>query len=279
MNIKKLLFVPMLLIAIIATAQKANLTLQPTPGKKYAMTFTSSVDMTQNISGMDMKVKATSVGEATMEIEQVEANGNIVTLISWNKIEGSSSAMGQDTTLLFDNLNLQTRTIYDSRGKVVSSEQINTEKAASPELAMIQQMVSNMKLPILAGKEVSQGETWLSHTTDTVEAAGSPFPMLTSTEETYTYAGVESKDNKEYQRINVVGPIEISGEGMQMGMNMSIEGSGMQEGYSLHDKNSLFPMFISIKVGFDMSIIISGGQNMAIPMTQNMVSETVFTEI
>lgn len=277
MNVKKLFILPVLFIAFGTMAQEVNLSLKPVVKKKYNVEVNSLINITQNMAGMEMKVNASSNGRAIMEIENVAPNGDVTILSTWHEIKAQSSVMGQDTTMNFENLNLTMKTTYDKTGKIIKNER--TDTTSNPAAAMIEQMATGMKLPILAGKTVKKGETWMSLTNDTIQPMGAPFSMMTETKDEYTFAGTETKDGKEYYRINQTGPLKISGEGSQMGMDMTVEGTGMNEGYSLLDKTTLLPAFIEGKVGMDMNIIVSGAQSMAIPMTQNITATVKITEV
>lgn len=279
MNVKKLIIIPALFIASIVCAQNVNLTMKPVAKSKYNIEVTSQVDVVQNMAGMEMKVNGSSVAKAVMEIEDVAANGDFTALTTWKEIKSSSSAMGVDTTMNFDNLNLVMKTVYDKTGKIVKNERISTETSSDPGLAMIEQIATGMRLPMLAAKTVKKDEKWSSNTNDTIKTPQSPFAMVTDITADYSFIGTESLEGVEYYRVNVSGPIKVSGEGSQMGMDMHIEGTGSNEGYSLHDKTTLFPALIEAKVGLDMSIIVSGAQSMAIPMTQNVTTITKFTEV
>lgn len=279
MNPKKLLALPALFIALGLLAQEANLTMKPAAKSKYNVEVTSLVDITQNMGGMEMKVKANSVAKAIMEIEEVTPDGNFTLLSTWKELKAFSSAMGKDTTLNYDNLNIAIRTVYDKSGKIIKTELIDKSSSTDIGVAAIEQFGTSMKLPVLSAKQTQKGEKWEWSTNDTIKTPQSPFAMAVEVTDEFYFAGTETKDGVEYYRINASGPTKVKGEGSQMGMEMSIEGTGTSESYSLHDKKTLFPVFIEGKIGQDMSIMVSGAQSMAIPMTQNTSTTTKFTEI
>ncbi len=279
MNTKKLLIVPALFIVLGVWAQEANLTIDPVAKKKYDIELNSTTNVTQNMGGMEMKMNSSSVAKVVMEIEEVTPNENFTVLSTWKEIKSTSSVMGKDTTVNFDDLHLEMRTVYDKSGKIIKNERVDKSTSSDPIFAMVEQMATGMKFPILPAKTVKKGDTWTSNRNDTIKPVESPFEMIINAEDKYTYAGVETKDGKEYYRINIEGPTKVSGEGSQMGMDMTIEGTGVNEGYLLLDKTTLLPAFVDEKVGLDMSIMISGAQSMAIPMTQNTSTTTKFIEI
>lgn len=279
MNAKKLFIVPVLFIALGVWAQEANLTMKPVAKTKYNVETSSLMDITQNMGGMEVKANGNTVAKAVLEIEEVAANGNFTILSTWNEIKATSSAMGKDTTMNFENLNLAIRTVYAKSGKMLKNERVGESTSNDPVFAMVEQMATGMKFPVLPVKTVKVGETWKSQTEETVAPAGSPLAMKVEATEECSFAGTTTKNGIEYYRINVSAPTKVSGEGSQMGMDMSIEGTGMSESHSEHDKKTLFPTFIEGKVGLDMSIMVTGAQSLAIPMTQNVTTRTTFTEV
>lgn len=279
MNAKKLLIIPVLLITLGTWAQEANLTMKPVAKKKYNVELNTQTDVTQSMQGMEMKMGATSFAKAVMEIEEIAANGDFTVLSAWKEIAVTSSAMGKDTTIRAENLNINMKTVYDKSGKILKNEQVGTTEKSDMATETIKQIAKNLKFPILAAKYVKKGDTWKFVTNDTVQTAESPFAMTVNAEEQYSFTGTETKDGSEYYRIDVSDPVKVSGEGSQMGMDMSIEGTGTNEGYSLHNKTTLFPALIHSKMGLDMSIMVSGAQSMAIPMTQNTSMTVTFTEV
>lgn len=279
MNAKKLLVIPALFIALGMLAQEANLTMKPVAKSKYNLEINSQVNVTQSMAGMEMKVNASSDAKAVMEIDEVASNGNFTTLTTWKEIKTTSSAMGVDTTMNFDNLNLVMKTVYDKSGKIIKNERVSASESPEEVIAMAEQMASGMKFHILPTKVVVKGDSWTNNTNDTISMAQMGMQMISSTEDKYTFAGTETKDGAEYYRVNITGPAKVSGEGSQMGMDMTIEGTGMNEGYSLLDKKTLLPVEMSGNLGLDMSVIVSGPQSMAIPMTQNVITKIVITEV
>lgn len=278
MNLKKLFIIPALLLACSVMAQEANLTVKPVAKKKYNVEVNSLMEIVQSMSGMEIKVNTSSTGKSVMEIESIAPNGDFTVLSTWTEIKAQSSAMGKDTTMNFDNLNLKMKTLYDKTGKIVKNERVDTTSGSNPAIAMVEQMATGMKLHILPAKTVKKGDTWTSNTNDTIHPMDAPFSMIVETKDTYTFAGNQAKDGKEYYRVSVTGPTKVSGEGSQMGMDMTVEGTGINEGYSLLDKTTLLPVFMEGKLGMDMNIMVSGAQSMAIPMTQNVTTTVTFSE-
>lgn len=279
MNTKKLLLLSALFITFGIMAQEANLTMKPVAKSKYNVEVTSQVNVVQNMAGMEMKVNANTLAKGTMEIENVAANGNFTVLSTWNEMKANTSAMGKDTTVSYDNLNFMVRTEYDKSGKIIKNERIGKINSSDETMAMMEQVASGIKFHQLPAKAVSKNDTWSFNSNDTINMGGMGMQMISTSEDKYTFVGKETKEGVEFYRVNMSGPAKITGSASQMGMEMTIEGTGMGEGYSLIDKKTVFPAEIVTNLGLDMSIIVSGPQSMSIPMTQNVVSTIKLTEI
>lgn len=279
MNSKNLFIIPLLFIVFGAFAQEANLTIKPVAKKEYDLNLQSLTDITQTMAGMEMKASIAYIVKAVMEIKEINSNGDFTVLSTWKDIEATSSAMGKDTTSRAENLNVVMETVYDKSGKIIKNNRIDTLGSTDPFVAMIEQLAKNVKLPILPAKTIKKEDRWQSYTNDTIQTIEFPLAMIVQTEDEYSFEGAVTENGVEYYRINKSGPTKISAEGALEGMDMHIEGTGMSESYSLLDKATLLPVRMEEKTGMDMSIIISGPQSMAIPMTQNTETKIQFSEV
>lgn len=106
-----------------------------------------------------------------------------------------------------------------------------------------------------------------------------PFEISTNSTDNVTFLGSETKNGVEYHKLKLDGPLQVSGKGSQMGMDMNIEGTGSNSGFAWLDKTTGFPAYIEMLTGMDMNVAVSGAQSMAIPMTQNITTTITFTEV
>ncbi len=276
---KKKLTLLALSFAFLASAQQANICFKPVANKKYNLSFVSNMDIVQSMGGMEVKVTANSEGNAGMLIEKVDPNGDVTILTEWKDIKITSSAMGKDTMMNYKNMNLKIRTTYNNVGKMLKSEQIDTAKVAGFEIA--DQMMKGLKFPYYTCKNVKVNDSWTTENNESMApgSSGNPFEMNIKVTENITYLGTENKNGIAYNKLKVGGPMKIDGKGSQMGMDMSIDGTGVTDGYVLLDTKTGFPSYIESKMGMDMNIAVSGAQAMAIPMTQNGTNIYTFTEV
>ncbi|MCE5204936.1 MAG: hypothetical protein LLF80_02355 [Porphyromonadaceae bacterium] len=281
MNSKKIFVILELFITFGLLAQEANLTMKPIAKSKYNLEANYQSSSYQNTTGMEMKMNISYGAKAVMEIEEVASNGSFTVLSTWKDVKITFFALGKDTVVNhYDNLNIETRTVYDKSGKIIKSERIDGSPSTDIAVLTIEQIGLIMKLPILSAKPTQQGEKWEWCTTDTIKNSRSPYATTIDLTDEYYFAGTETKDGVEYYRVNASGLRKVAGEGVQMGIEIRIEGTGMSESYSFLDKKTLFPVFIEEKVGLDTSsMIISVAQSKAIPATQNTTTTIKFTEI
>ena len=276
---KKLFTLWALSFALLASAQQANLCFKPVVSKKYNVSFVSNMDIVQSMGGMDVKVKANSEGNAGMLIEKVAPNGDVTILTEWKNMKVTSSAMGNDTVIEYKDMKLKFRTVYSNVGKILKSERVDSAKIAGLEL--VDQMMKGLKFPYYTCNAVKVNDSWTVENNESLApgSAGNPFEMNVKTTENVTYLGTESKNGVTYNKLKVSGPMKIDGKGSQMGMDMSIDGTGITDGFALIDTQTGFPAYVESKMGMDMNIAVTGAQSMAIPMTQNGTNIYTFTEV
>lgn len=277
MNIKKLLFIPMCIVAIGLSAQEINLTLKPVAKKKYDMIMQSHSDVVQSMMGTDMKVNITMNTKGLIEIEEIRPNGDFSILTSIKEAETISNIMGKETSDRSDDMNFVLRALYDQSGKLIKIERVDTSGSDEQIIATVEQMSKNLNFNTLPNGPVKVGDHWKVNLNDTVQSIG--FPMIVSSDSDYSLVGTVTENGEEYYKISASGPLKVSGEGTLQGMDVQLNGTGQNEGYTLVDKTTFFPYKMDYQSGMDMSIIMSGPQSMAIPMTQNVKTTIIFSEV
>lgn len=165
---KKLSLIVALLIAITASAQEAQLCFKPVANKKFNVEIQSKIELNQNMGGMEVKVNVSSEGKCLLSIENVAENGDITMISQWNEIKASTSAMGIDTTMVYKDLNIKIKTVYNKNGKIIQSEKL---ESLNPEVAqMADQLMRGVKFPFYPCKAVKNDEKWSSESSETVPA-------------------------------------------------------------------------------------------------------------
>lgn len=120
--------------------------------------------------------------------------------------------------------------------------------------------------PELPQKKVEIGDTWTSEKTMPVESSG--MKMQINSKGNYVLAGKEKIGDKELLKITYTSEMLIDGQGEQMGMKMAIEGDGEAKGHYLFDEKAGVIQDGESETQMDLTIAITGTQNMTMPMTQ-----------
>ncbi len=271
-NLKSLLLLALVAFSGLSFSQEATLLYNFAKGKTFVQNTKLSNTITQTMGPNEIKILMDISINAEIFVENVAENGDIAVIEVLKDMTMRNVAMGKDTTLKFDNVNERSRVVYTKEGKLISRTVLDT--ASIPGLS--ESSKQNWMYLQLPGKKVKVGEVWSNVSTETnAKSSANPFETITNSDFKYTYAGVEAKDGKEFSKIEFEATLNVEGKGEQMGMQMFVEGTGKNKGFGLFDSNSSVVSYIEFETGIDMSISVSGQQNMSIPMSQSM--KTVIT--
>lgn len=264
-------------ISIFANSQEALLKYGFVKGKTYAITTEMTQNMTQTMSGQEMKIEGGFNSNSEIQIENVDNVGNITMLVSLknSSVTQRIPAMGKDTTMNFNDLNEQKRVVIASNGKKISSTNV-TEERIGKLLASAEQFTKFLHFP---EKAVKFGEKWSEKLIDSTKASPqSPVNMVITTDMEFTVVGKETVNGVDLLKITFTGALQITGSGNQMGMDLFVEGTGKSEGFVYYNPNSSLVGKTEMSTEMDMNIAVSGQQNMTIPMSQSMKSITTIVE-
>lgn len=271
-NLKSVLLLVLVAFSGLSFSQEATLLYNLAKGKTFVQNTKLFNTITQTMGPNEIKILMDISINAEIFVENVAENGDITVLEVLKDMTMRNVAMGRDTTLKFDNVNERSRVAYTKEGKLISRTVLDT--ASIPGLS--ESSRQNWMYLQLPGKKVKVGETWSNVSTETTaKSSANPFETITNSDFKYTYAGVEAKDGKEFSKIEFDANLSVEGKGEQMGMQMFVEGTGKNKGFGLFDSSSSVVSYIEFETGIDMSISVSGQQNMSIPMSQSM--KTVIT--
>jgi len=275
--IKQSLVLLLITVGFIAKSQEVQLKYNFVKGKTYSITTEMVNNVTQSMGGQEMKMESDINSNSDMTIEDVDKDGNATALFNLLNVSVHSKmpAMGRDTTMNFNDLNEQKRVVLSPIGKQLSETILDPEK----KMKMMGQMDNFTKFTELPNKLIKVGDKWSSKTTDSTKASGqNPFDSNVTTEMEYSFVGKEVKDGKELVKVNYSGSLTINGKGNQMGMELFMEGTGKTEGFAYLDPATFMIMYNEANTEMDMSIAITGQQNMTMPMTQSMKTITKVEE-
>jgi hypothetical protein len=267
----------LLLIAIcgFAFSQEAvDLKYNFVAGKTYVQNTQMTQNIVQTMGAQEIKILSEIKAKNELSVENVENDGTASVLVSASDISVRSSVMGRDTTLQYKDLKDKIRIKYANTGKSLSSEKVDSSGVS----AVVSQLELG-KLKFLPVKPVKFGEKWQDVSVDHKKASsGNPFTIDISNNTEYTLNGKETVNGKEYLKISFSGTMTIAGKGTQMGMEMFIEGTGKNEGFTYYDTKTTMIVSSEENTEMNMNVAVSGPQNMTIPMTQSIKTLTTFEE-
>jgi len=243
-------------------------------GKAFVQNTHITQNIVQTMGAQEIKILSEVKAKNEFLVENVENDGSASILISASDISVRSSAMGRDTTMFYKDLKDKVRTKFGNTGKSLSSEKVD-----SSDVSAIVSQLDLGKLKFLPGKLVKIGDKWQDNPVEHKNpTSGNPFTIDISSEIEYTLSGKEMVNGKEFLKINYSGNMTINGKGTQMGMEMFIEGTGKNEGFSYYDSKTGMIVSSDENTEMNMNIAVSGPQNMTIPMTQSIKTVTTFEE-
>jgi hypothetical protein len=243
-------------------------------GKTYVQNTKMTRNVVQTMGAQEIKILSEVKAKNEFSVENVENDGTASVLVSANDISVRSSVMGKDTTLQYKDLKDKIRIKYANTGKSLSSEKVD-----SSDVSAVVNQLDLGKLKFLPGNAVKIGDKWQDKPVDHKKpASGDPFTTDISSDIEYTLTGKENVDGKEYLKISFIGNMTINGKGTQMGMEMFIEGTGKNEGFSYYDPKTSMIVSSDENTEMNMNIAVSGPQNMTIPMTLSVKTVTSFEE-
>ncbi len=244
-------------------------------GKTYTQSTTITSNITQSMGGQEMKMQSDIKTSNDYAIEGVDKDGNATVLVSLLNLSVRSAAMGRDTTMNFNDLKDKNRTVYSPEGKTISSTKVDSSKIAR----MIGSIDQFIKLQTLPAKSIKVGEKWQEKIVENKKPSGSnPFAVDNTTDMEFTLVGKESKDGIDYFKISFTGTMTITGKGNQMGMELFMEGTGKTEGFGYFNPITSMIVYTESSTEMDMTIAVTGQQNMTMPMSQSMKSITKIEE-
>jgi hypothetical protein len=243
-------------------------------GKSYVQSTQMTQNVVQSMGGQEIKILTEIKANSEFSVENTDADGSASILLSARNVSVHSVAMGKDTTLNYQDLKDKVRMKLSDTGKSLSKEVVDSSNVSS----IVNQLVRG-KLTFLPGKAVKIGEKWLDTEVDHNKASsGNPFTIDINTETEYTLTGKETVGGKEYLKISFSSSLTMKGKGTQMGMEMFIEGTGKNEGFSWFDPGTSMVVSSDETTEMNMNVAVSGPQNMTIPMTQSIKTVISFEE-
>jgi hypothetical protein len=279
MKTKIIMLITAIVFALInfqAQAQeKFSLTYRMEKGKTYKFKQDNMIETTQEMNGQEMKMTTDESSTIIYKILDVSTAGLMTILYSYEDSRLRMKGRGKDTTIDMKNLlGRKTRAEMVKTGRVIKETPTDTTKQAkaSPSLNMF----ASASMPRLPEEPVGIGEKWPGVTSDTTHSADGQVIYKKNID--YTLAGREQKGAHNCLKIDFKGKLEMSGTMKQGNMDIAMEGTGETSGSFWFEASSGIMIEDGSVTVFEMTMAVTGQQEMTIPMSQKVTSSKKLSE-
>jgi hypothetical protein len=241
-------------------------------GKAFRLADATSVNVSQEVMGQEMK--STSTMLATMRIvpAQIRPDGIAVLLISPDSLRFAIKAAQMDTTIVLTELiGKRTRLLLSRLGDFSKREVVDTVKLQG--LAAQAGQRELVRFHTFSAKPVGMGEKWTSTRSDTTETDGGSIVMQPTIE--YTLVSKEQQRGTACLKITYAGKIAFSGKGNAMGGTYFVEGTGTISGTVFVNPVNGLPVTEDSKADMESTVALKGQQSMTIPSSQSITSHRI----
>lgn len=228
----------------------------------YQTTFVGTI--VQSMGGMDMTMSMEGNSDIKIVVDnKIKDDYEMsMTITQMNMVMKMPPMM--DTTMMMKDLPTSTFT-SDKYGKT-SKMKVQDEDNKMDIGVNMGSIGGNKSFQELPQKAVKTGDKWNSSSIDTTAFMGGTLVNITNTE---FVCGEETKiDDIKCLAINYSSTLENAGQAQMQGMEFYIEGNGVQKGVVYVDLKRGIVIKEELTTENDMTLALSGQQNMTIPMTQ-----------
>lgn len=255
--------------------EKYSLTYKFEPGKSYTYKSDMNMESVQEMMGNEMKINFDGYFTGVYNVASVSPEGDITCYYTLTDSRIHTSGMGSDTTITMPKDALDTsRLVFSAYGKTIHNKASDT--IAPKKKKGIFSNLENAKLFELPKNPVSIGETWTINSTDTTEMGNGQ--IITTTTTDYTLIGKEEVLGHSCLRFDFKGTSESTGKMNQMGMDMFIEGTGEPSGTAWFDPELGIVIKTQSVMSNEMTMAMTGQNQMTIPMTQKITTIQTLVE-
>jgi hypothetical protein len=244
-----------------------NLKYKLEKGKNYIYTSDFNSKLTQEVMGNEMKFDNNVHSILKFSVKDVAGSGDADIITSIDSAIVKNNMQGKDTTIIMkDFIGKKSEFIVSALGEMKSFTQIDTISTNNMMMSISQQL--KRYFVKFAGKEIKIGETWTNTDIDTISAIGGA--IIDTSNYVCTLAAKEIKLGRDCYKVPITADIKIKGKGNMQGMALLIEGTGKADGTMYIDQKSGVLVYAESNMDSDMTMAVSGQQNMVIPVTQSM---------
>jgi hypothetical protein len=266
---KGIIALSLILVSSLIYSQTYKPIIKVSKGQEFSYLTDMTMEMVQSMGGQEMKYVTSGTATVKNAISDILTDGKIEVLASNWDAKVKSTAMGKDTTMTFNGkVGSSFKFTLDKLGNVLSKAK-NEEDKNDNKLPGFDNMMAVTVFCELPENPLNPGDKWSKSHNDSIEA-GPAGKLGYDVKTEYTFVGKETVEGKNLYKITSASDVKISGKGNTQGMEFAIDGTGVSKNDIYLDPATGVIQTNKMNMELDMSIALSGQQNMTIPMTQKM---------
>lgn len=269
---KKLIALFVVTLFFIGCSSGIKLRYQGTPGEIRQYQMNTDLDQTMEMMGNEMNFSTQVINFISEKINQVDKAGTISVIMTFDSVSFSTTnpqmkaVEGKIKEMMTNFKGKEITSKISKRGKILESSSPDSLIPDQMRQIFSSEQTFSAIYPEFPEEPVKIGDSWEIEKTIPISTGG--FEMKITTKNKYILLGREELDQGTFLKINFNGSVQFDGKGENMGMQFVMEGDGDTKGEFLyHDKKGRYHGGTS-ETNMDLTIAMTGAQNMTIPMTQ-----------
>lgn len=271
---KKIVALFFVILLFIGCSNSIKLRYKGTPGEIRRYQMETDVDQTMEMMENEMNITSQVINIISEKITQVEKDGTINVIMVFDSISVNSTnpqmkaAEDKIKEMMKNFKGKEIAYKISKRGEILESSAPDSLIPDQMKQLFSTEQTFSALSPEFPEKAVKIGDNWEIEKTIPISTGG--FEMKMKIKNNYTLIGKEEQEKQTFLKIKFDGSVAFDGEGEQMGMKLYMEGDGDTKGeFLFHENDGIYHGGTS-ETSMDMTIAMTGAQNMTIPMTQFM---------
>lgn len=244
--------------------KKYNPEVKLNKGDSITYLIQTNVDMTQSMMGQEMKMNVSTQSKNIIAVSDIDKD-KYYHLSQLSKEMTVKMKMDQmDSTMLVPDITNLPVLVMSKKGTILRKSVSTNEKGQTMgnDFGDVTASSPFIEFP---DRKISEGESWETLQNDTVNFMGGD--LITNSKTVYTLIGTDEKEGMKCLKINHKTTADNEGTTTMQGMDFLIEGTTIMEGTTWIDLKTAIPVFIDGTAESQMTLLLSGQQNMTIPLT------------
>jgi hypothetical protein len=226
--------------------------------------------MTQSMMGQDIKMNVSTQSKNIITVNDIDKNDYFHLTQSNTEMTVNMKMDKMDSTMHLPDITNLPILMMNKKGVILSKVNLTNEKGQTSgnEFGDVTTSSPFIEFP---DRKIAEGESWETLQNDTLNFMGGD--LITNAKTVYTFIGTDTKEGIKCLKINHKTTADNEGSTNMQGMDFSIEGTTIMEGTTWIDAKTSIPIFIDGTAESQLTLLLSGEQNMNIPLTY----KTTFT--